>query len=85
MFSFQSRNQSIEILFLNKEKRMSEKYILDNYPNEKCEICESQIIIENCFYNLDEKKIRYYCPNCNNLCNVDQEYCPRCGLKLKSW
>ena len=27
----------------------------------------------------------FYCPNCNNLCNVDQEYCPRCGLKLKSW
>ena len=64
-FHFNQETQSIEILFLNKEKRMSEKYILDNYPNEKCEICESQIIIENCFYNLDEKKIRYYCPNCN--------------------
>ena len=61
---FNKNNQSIDILFINKNSAVLEQNKIDNWPVEKCSNCQCELSIYNTSF-IDENKIsKLYCNEC---------------------
>ena len=63
-FSYNPESKSIEINSSNKELGNPQKYMVDNYPKEKCVNCNCELMVDNCYYFVGDGNIKFYCLNC---------------------
>ena len=82
-FSYNPELKAIEIKSFNKELGNRQKYIIDNYPKEKCFNCNCDLMVDNCYYFGGDGKIKFFCSNCRKddsstikLLNVKNKICP---------
>ena len=61
---FNKNNQSIDILFINKNSAVLEQNKIDNWPVEKCSNCQCELSIYNTSFIDDNKISKLYCNEC---------------------
>ena len=63
-FMFKEDIQSIQSCFMNQNSIIIKQYQIDNYPIEKCKICQCELSIDNLSFFENNENVDLFCHKC---------------------